>query len=115
MGDPASAAQQSVDLAANAAEQCRGRLDSAHAFPGRRLASDIWVDGDLGASRTVSISKPAYQTLLDETGDECGTTLVAGRSIATPFVGAFAGLVMARLSTSTGLREDSWNFDVNVL
>jgi hypothetical protein len=87
----------------------------AHAFPGRRLARDIWLGEDPKASRVVDISKPAYRSLLEETGDECGTTLVAGRSIATPFIGAFAGAVLARLSESGGLQEHAWSFDVNSL
>lgn len=87
----------------------------AHVFPGRRLARDIWAGEDPKASRTVDISRPAYRSLLEESGDECGTTLVAGRSIATPFVGAFAGALLARLSVSSELREHAWNFDVNSL
>jgi hypothetical protein len=87
----------------------------AHAFPGRRLARDIWAGEDPKASRTVDISKPAYRSLLEESGDECGTTLIAGRSIATPFVGAFAGAVLARLAASGEFQEHAWNFDINSL
>jgi hypothetical protein len=87
----------------------------AHVFPGRRLARDIWAGEDPKASRTVDISRPAYRSLLEESGDECGTTLVAGRSIATPFVGAFAGALLARLSVAGELEEHAWNFDVNSL
>lgn len=87
----------------------------AHAFPGRRLARDIWAGDDPKATKTVDISKPAYQSLLEESGDECGTTIVAGRSIATPFVGAFAGALLARLSSSGELQEHAWSFDVNSL
>jgi hypothetical protein len=87
----------------------------AHAFPGPRLARDVWSGEDPKASRPVDISKPAYRSLLEESGDECGTTLVAGRSIATPFVGAFAGAVLARLSVLGELQEYAWNFDVNSL
>lgn len=85
-----------------------------HAFPGRRLARDVWQGEDARASRAVDISQPAYQALLRESGDECGTTLVASRSVATPFVGAFAGAVLAHLS---GLQNagDAWNFDLNGL
>jgi molybdopterin/thiamine biosynthesis adenylyltransferase len=85
-----------------------------HAFPGRRLARDVWHGEDSRASRRVDISQPAYQALLRESGDECGTTLVASRSVATPFVGAFAGAVLVQLS---GLQDtsDAWNFDLNGL
>jgi hypothetical protein len=85
-----------------------------HAFPGRRLARDVWQGEDPRASRAIDISKPAYQAMLRESGDECGTTLVASRSVATPFVGAFAGALLAHLS----MREpvgDAWNFDLNSL
>lgn len=87
----------------------------AHAFPGTRMARDIWIGEDLKASRVVDISKPAYRSLLEESGDECGTTLVAGRSIATPFVGAFAGALLARLSAAGELLEHAWSFDVSSL
>ena len=87
----------------------------AHAFPSKRLACDIWTGNDLKASRAVDISKPAYRSLLRESGDECGTTLVAGRSVATPFVGAFAGAVLARLSAAGELHQHAWNFDVSTL
>jgi hypothetical protein len=85
-----------------------------HAFPGRRLARDVWQGEDVRASRAVDISQPAYQALLRQSGDECGTTLVASRSVATPFVGAFAGAMLAHL---TGLQDagDAWNFDLNGL
>lgn len=85
-----------------------------HAFPGRRLARDVWEGEDVRASRPVDISSPAYQTMLRESGDECGTTLVASRSVATPFVGAFAGAVLAHLFRLEGA-GDAWNFDLNSL
>lgn len=85
-----------------------------HAFPGRRLARDVWQGEDARASRPVDISTPAYQAMLRESGDECGTTLVASRSVATPFVGAFAGAVLAHLSSLEGV-GDAWNFDLNSL
>lgn len=83
-----------------------------HRFPGSRLARDVWAGEDPRASRHVDISKPAYQALLGESGDECGTTMVASRSIATPFVGAFAGALLACLKEASG---DAWNFDLNCL
>lgn len=85
-----------------------------HAFPGRRPARDVWQGEDPRASRVVDISQVAYQSMLRESGDECGTTLVASRSIATPFVGAFAGAVLAHMSQLGGA-EDAWNFDLNGL
>ena len=85
-----------------------------HKFPGSRLARDVWAGEDVRASRHVDISKPAYRALLDESGDECGTTMVASRSVATPFVGAFAGAVLAHMIGKEPL-GDAWNFDLNCL
>jgi hypothetical protein len=87
----------------------------AHAFPGPRLARDVWVGADPSASKSVDISMPAYQELLKDSGDECGTTLVAGRSVATPFVGAFAGALLARLAVAGELTEHAWGYDLNAL
>jgi hypothetical protein len=83
-----------------------------HAFPGPRRARDIWVGDDARAARSVDLSKPAYQTLLAKTGDECGTALVAGHAVATPFVGAFAGAVLHTLVRGRGDGEFAWNFDL---
>lgn len=89
-----------------------------HAFPGPRLARDVWAGEDPHASRVVDISAPAYQALLKQSGDECGTTLLAGRSIATPFVGAFAGGVLFGLAASSPREHRAqydWAFDLNYL
>jgi hypothetical protein len=87
-----------------------------HLLPGLRLARDIWAGGDSRASRAIDISRPAYQAMLAATKDECGTTLLAGRSVATPFVGAFAGALVSWLTK--GRRQSgmcAWSFDVNAL
>lgn len=87
-----------------------------HILPGRREAADIWSEGDSRASRQTNISAPAYQKLLHETGDECGTTQLAGRSIATPFIGAFVGALLCSLSISGGTNfPDSFALDANAL
>jgi len=87
-----------------------------HAFPGSRRARDVWADADPHASQAIDISAPAYQALLKQTGDECGTTLLAGRSIATPFVGAFAGAVLFGLALGNPIQPTSgWAFDLNQL
>lgn len=86
-----------------------------HAFPGSRKARDIWTGEDIRATRAVDISKPAYQSLLATSGDECGTTLVAGRSVATPFVGAFAGAVLSSLAMDLISCDCAWSFDVGCL
>jgi hypothetical protein len=86
-----------------------------HAFPGHRKARDIWAGDDVRAARQVDISKPAYQSLIAASGNECGVTMVAGRSIATPFVGAFAGALLGRLALDSNDVEYAWNFDVSNL
>lgn len=87
-----------------------------HSFPGSRLARDVWADADPHASQAIDISAPAYQALLKQTGDECGTTLLAGRSIATPFVGAFSGAVLFGLALGNPIQSNSgWAFDLNQL
>jgi len=54
--------------------------------------------------------------LLRRTADECGTTQLAGKSIATPFVGGFVGAILFALTFFCG-REgaDSFAYDVNNL
>lgn len=86
-----------------------------HAFPGPRKARDIWVGDDARAARSVDISQPAYQALLAKSDDQCGTTIVAGRSVATPFVGAFAGALLNRLALDSRGFEYAWSFDVGNL
>lgn len=89
-----------------------------HSFPGARLARDVWAGEDPHASQAVDISAPAYQALLKQTGDECGTTLLAGRSIATPFVGAFAGAVLFGLALADPEKvqsQSAWAFDLSHL
>lgn len=84
----------------------------AHAFPGPRKARDIWQGDDPRATRVVDITQPAYQALLAQTGDQCGTTQVAGRAVATPFVGAVAGALLNRLAGSAERKTYAWSFDV---
>ena len=82
------------------------------------MARDVWAGEDPRASRVVDISAPAYQALLKQSGDECGTALLAGRSIATPFVGAFAGAVLFGLAASDPEQHRArfdWAFDLNYL
>lgn len=86
-----------------------------HEFPGSRKARDIWVGDDVQSSRAFDISMPAYQSLLKQSGDECGTTLVAGRSVATPFVGGFTGALLSWLAAHSPSGECAWNYDVNSL
>lgn len=86
-----------------------------HELPGRRSAADIWCGDDPVATRRISLGSPAYQNLLRQNGDECGTTQLAGRSVATPFVGAFLGAIMYASAYDVLVGVDSMALDVNVL
>jgi ThiF family len=88
-----------------------------HLLPGSRSAADIWSGSDPRATRRVSIEPPAYQQLLKQSADECGTTQLAGRSIATPFIGAFTGALMACLMGACWRQNpvEAWSIDVNFL
>jgi hypothetical protein len=86
-----------------------------HSLPGQRTAADIWCGADPAATRQISISAPAYQNLLRDTRDECGTTQLAGRAVATPFVGAFLGALMYCIAVGGSPDRDSLAFDVNNL
>lgn len=89
-----------------------------HTLPGIRKAADIWAGNDPKATEVVSIKAPAYQDLLNKTKDTCGTTQLAGRAIATPFIGAFAGACLFNLwasGTPDSSEKCAWNFDVNTL
>lgn len=59
-----------------------------HTLPGPRPAEVIWKTAD--KEENVE-DRPAYQNLLtDGTLDRCGVTLLAGRGVGAPFVGATA-------------------------
>lgn len=67
-----------------------------HTLPGTRTASQIWPPTS-DAPRTPP--SPAYQRLLnDGIVDRCGMTLLAGKAVGAPFVGATAAcLVVAQV------------------
>lgn len=59
-----------------------------HTLPGRRSAAEIW--NSAGKADNVE-DRPAYTKLLDEgVLDRCGMTLLAGKAVGAPFVGAAA-------------------------
>ncbi len=59
-----------------------------HTLPGSRPASEIWKSG--GDGEDVS-DRAAYQRMLKEGAlDACGVTLLAGKAVGAPFVGAVA-------------------------
>ena len=87
-----------------------------HRFPGTRKAADVWMGADPNSTRSISVATSAYQKLIDQSGDECGTTLLAGRSVATPFIGAFAGAYMyAVLAAGDKCDADTLTLDVSHL
>ena len=59
-----------------------------HVLPGTRSAEEIWKSAQ---EDEIVVNRPAYQKLLG-TGelDQCGVTLLAGKAVGAPFVGAVA-------------------------
>jgi hypothetical protein len=59
-----------------------------HVLPGRRSASEIWPDLEI----IEDLSDRSAYVHLREDGvlDQCGTTLLAGKAVGAPFVGAVA-------------------------
>jgi hypothetical protein len=68
-----------------------------HTLPGNRTAAEIW--GAPEAEDEALTARPAYEKLLEEGHlDQCGVTLLAGKAVGAPFVGATAAtLVIAEL------------------
>jgi hypothetical protein len=62
-----------------------------HTFPASKPAREIWQETE---AANVEIGQPAYQLLLERTGDRCGTVRLAGRSIGAPFAGAVAAALV---------------------
>lgn len=78
-----------------------------HTLPGSRTAAELWVGDGLGEDVTV---RAAYQRLLDEGRlDRCGVTLLAGKAVGAPFVGAVAAALglgeVLRLLHGRGIDE----------
>jgi hypothetical protein len=67
-----------------------------HTLPGSRIASEIWkviipVDDSVS-------DRAAYRRLLDDGSlDQCGVTLLAGKAVGAPFVGAVAACMVVSL------------------
>lgn len=68
-----------------------------HSFPGSRSGEEIWTRTD--AVREDATQQPAYEDLLRKGKlDQCGITLLAGKAVGAPFVGAtVAALVLSEL------------------
>jgi hypothetical protein len=69
-----------------------------HTFPGSRTARLRWGSGEQVTSTAALVEQPAYQALARAGLDECGLTMLAGRTVGAPFVGAAtAAIVVAEV------------------
>lgn len=60
-----------------------------HTLPGNRTAAEIWSAPDEEGDALTT--QPSYEKLLEEGRlDQCGVTLLAGKAVGAPFVGATA-------------------------
>ena len=86
-----------------------------HTLPGDVASQKLWTE-DAGYSSSVELA-PAYRRLLDEKAlDQCGVTLLAGKAVGAPFVGAVAAtLVVSQvLRLLHGARVDKL-IDLNLI
>jgi hypothetical protein len=59
-----------------------------HTLPASRSAAEIW---SVTPYLSASIDRPAYKKFLEAGAlDRCGVTLLAGKAVGAPFVGAVA-------------------------
>ncbi len=69
-----------------------------HTFPARKSARERWGGATDGRDETDLLDKPAYKSLAKNGLDECGLTLLAGRTVGASFVGTVtATIVVAEL------------------
>lgn len=69
-----------------------------HTFPGPREARDRWGHVTPRSDANELVRHPAYQALAGEGLDECGMTMLAGRTVGASFVGTVVStLVVAEL------------------
>lgn len=72
------------------------RAIRVHAFPGPKLAVDLWADNEPTASGREDA--PAYKNMMSAGADQCGVVTMANKAVGTPFVGLVAaGLVIAEV------------------
>lgn len=71
-----------------------------HSFPGSRRAHQIWDGrGQAESSTPTLLERPAYRALATSGVDDCGLTLLAGRTVGASFVGlTTSALVIAELA-----------------
>lgn len=69
-----------------------------HTFPAQRSARTRWGGTEQPSEPDILVSQPAYQALAAEGVDQCGLTMLAGRTVGAPFVGATtAAIAIAEL------------------
>jgi hypothetical protein len=69
-----------------------------HSFPASRSARLRWGRSSVLSQADSILSRPAYQSLASKGIDQCGLTMLAGRSVGAAFVGAAtSALVIAEL------------------
>ena len=79
-----------------------------HSFPGSRSSQEIWKPKS--TQRENIVENPAYENLLTRGQlDQCGVTLLAGKAVGAPFVGAAAAALLLsellRVLHSGGLNQ----------
>jgi hypothetical protein len=62
-----------------------------HTLPGRLSSLELWKDAPAGDA---AIDAAAYQQMLANGTDQCGVTLLAGKAVGAPFVGAVASTLV---------------------
>ena len=65
-----------------------------HTFPASRSARARWGRGDVATPIPSHIHRPAYRALAGAGIDDCGLTILAGRTVGAPFVGAATSAVV---------------------
>jgi hypothetical protein len=72
-----------------------------HTFPGPQRARDVWSEARVASAAAPALGltrMPAYAALAAEGLDECGLTMLAGRSVGASFVGmAVSAIVIAEV------------------
>lgn len=69
-----------------------------HCFPSTRSARTVWQASSSAPTDETVKELPAYQNLAKEGLDQCGLTMLAGRSVGASFVGAVtSALVISEL------------------
>jgi hypothetical protein len=65
-----------------------------HCFPSTRAARTIWDESSSRQNDSNLTERPAYQNLANEGVDNCGLTMLSGRSVGASFVGAATSAIV---------------------